>query len=156
MSIVLANHYIVQNLYPSSARRKEIDLLCKGFTIGFLAFCFFPLSIPRRRNKEISFLLFSINTRSTTSNRNPSPQLQHFGLLFSENVVVLESGYWNFLQMCKRLGLSFIFFVDPNSFEKGKKTDRSLPSRVLPPTNFLGFRVLQALRLCVFAHFFGF
>jgi hypothetical protein len=82
--------------------------------------------------------------------------LQHFGLLFSENVVVLESGYWNFLQKCKRLGLSFIFFVDPNSFEKGKKTDRSLPSRVLPPTNFLGFRVLQALRLCVFAHFFGF
>jgi hypothetical protein len=119
VSIVLANHYIVQNLYPSSARRKEIDLLCKGFTIGFLAFCFFPLSIPRRRNKEISFLLFSINTRSTTSNRNPSPQLQHFGLLFSENVVVLESGYWNFLQKCKRLGLSFIFFVDPNSFEKG-------------------------------------
>jgi hypothetical protein len=45
--------------------------------------------------------------------------LQHFGLLFSENVVVLESGYWNFLQKCKRLGLSFIFFVDPNSFEKG-------------------------------------
>lgn len=85
VSIVLANHHITQNLYPSSSRRKEIDLLCKGFTIGFLAFCFFPLSIPRRRNKEISFLLFSINTRSTASNRTPSPQLQHFGLLFSEN-----------------------------------------------------------------------
>jgi hypothetical protein len=99
---------------------------------------FFPLSIPRRRNKEISFLLFSINTRSTTSNRNPSPQLQHFGLLFSETVVVLESGYWNFVQKCKRLGLPFIFFLDPNSFEKGKKTDRSLPSRVPASHQFSG------------------
>ncbi len=129
---------LLKNLYPSSSRRKEIDLLCKGFTIGFFGFLFFPLSIPRRCNKEISFLLFSINTRSTTSNKNPSPQLQHFGMLFSETVVVLESGYWNFLQKCKRLGLPFIFFVDPNSFEKGKKTDRSLPSRVPASHQFSG------------------
>jgi hypothetical protein len=64
----------------------------KGSLLVFLAFCFFPLSIPRRRNKEISSLLFSIYTRSTTSNRNPSPQLQHFGLLFSETIVVF--GVW--------------------------------------------------------------
>lgn len=119
VSIVLANHHITQNLHPSPSRRKEIDLFCKGFTIGFLAFPFSPLSIPRRRNKEISFLLFSINTRSTTSNRNPSPQLQHFGLLFSETVVVFGVWILKFSSEVQAAGTAFHLLRRPEFLCEG-------------------------------------
>ncbi len=59
VSIVLANHHITQNLYPSSSRRKEIDLLCKGFTIGFFGFSFFPSLNSKeeeQRNKLFALL----------------------------------------------------------------------------------------------------
>lgn len=82
-------------------------------------FVFFPLSIPRRTNKEISFLLFSINTRSTTSNRNPSPQLQHFGLLFSETVVCFGVWILKFSSEVQASGTAFHLLRRPEFLWEG-------------------------------------